>query len=58
MSDISVTARDAVLQPEQHRLETVVTLDDELWLRQVVISAATGIGVAISAAIAVALFLR
>jgi hypothetical protein len=58
MSDISVTARDAVPEPEKHRLETVVALDDELWLRQVVMSAATGIGVAISAAIAVALFLR
>jgi hypothetical protein len=58
MSDISVTARDAAQEPEKNRLETVVALDDELWLRQVVMSAAIGIGVAISAAIAVALFLR
>ena len=58
MSDISVTARDAALEPEKHRLETVVALEDEFWLRQVVVSAATGIGVAISAAIGVALFLR
>jgi hypothetical protein len=58
MSDISMVAREAALDSDDDRLETVVSLDDQLWLRQMLVAAATGIGVAVSAALSVAIFLR